>query len=79
MPKTAINTPFGQFQFRVMGFGLTNSPAIFMSVMNDVLRPFLRKSIFCAMTRQVQYMAIHCTPKNERTQFMYKHFTKLAH
>ena len=32
--------------------------------------------IFRAMTRQVQYMAIHCTPK--RTQFMYKHLTKLA-
>ena len=43
--KTAINTPFGQFQFRVMGFGLTNAPATFMSVMNDVLRPFLRKSV----------------------------------
>ena len=35
--------------------------------------------IFRAMTRQVQYMAIHCTPKNERTQFMYKYLTKLAH
>ena len=44
MPKTAINTPFGQFQFRVMGFGLTNASATFISVMNDVLpRPFLRK------------------------------------
>ena len=34
--------------------------------------------IFRAMTHQVQYMAIHCTPKNERTQFMYKYLTKLA-
>ena len=30
VPRTAINTPFGQFQFRVMGFGLTNAPATFM-------------------------------------------------
>ena len=45
VPKTAINTPFGQFQYRVMGFGLTNAPATLMSVMNDVLRPFLRKSV----------------------------------
>ena len=45
VPKTAINTPFGQFQYRVMGFGLTNAPATFMSVMNDVLRPFLRKCV----------------------------------
>ena len=34
--------------------------------------------IFRTMTHQVQYMAIHCTPKNERTQFMYKYLTKLA-
>ena len=43
IPKTAINTPFGHFEFTIMGFGLTNAPATFMSLMNHVLRPFLRK------------------------------------
>ena len=45
IPKTAINTPFGHFEFTytVMGFGLTNAPATFMSLMNHVLRPFWRK------------------------------------
>ena len=41
--KTAKNTPFDHFQFRVMGFGLTNAPATFQTMMNHILRPYLRK------------------------------------
>ena len=45
IPKTAINTPIGHFEFKVMGFGLTNAPATFSSMMSRVLQPFLRKSV----------------------------------
>ena len=43
--KTAINTPIGHFEFNVMGFGLTNAPATFSMMMNNILRPFLGKSV----------------------------------
>ena len=40
------HTPYlGHFEFRVMGFGLCNAPATFQSLMNDILRPYLRKFI----------------------------------
>jgi hypothetical protein len=39
--KTAFRTHPGHFEFVVMLFGLTNAPATFQALMNDVLCPYL--------------------------------------
>lgn len=43
--KTAFQTHFGQFEFRVMPFGLTGAPVTFQEAMNSTLAPFLRKFV----------------------------------
>ncbi|GFH28893.1 reverse-transcriptase [Haematococcus lacustris] len=35
----------GQFQFKVLCFGLTNAPATFQRAMNNVFRPLINKSV----------------------------------
>lgn len=42
-PKTAFQTHSGQYEFRVMAFGLTGAPATFQKAMNTTLAPLLRK------------------------------------
>jgi hypothetical protein len=41
--KAVFKTHHGHYQFRVIPFGLANTPATFQCAMNTVLEPFLRK------------------------------------
>ncbi|GJZ65132.1 retrotransposon protein, putative, ty3-gypsy subclass [Tanacetum coccineum] len=36
IPKTALRTRYGHYEFHVMPFGLTNTPAVFMDLMNRI-------------------------------------------
>ena len=39
--KTRVNTHLGHFEYLVMPFGLTNAPAIFQTLVNDLLRDYI--------------------------------------
>ena len=41
VPKTAFRTRYGHYEFRVLPFGLTNAPATFMHLMQELFRPYL--------------------------------------
>ncbi|KAA3470035.1 DNA/RNA polymerase superfamily protein [Gossypium australe] len=43
--KTAFRTRYRHYEFLVMPFRLTNTPAIFMDLMNQIFRPYLDKFI----------------------------------
>ncbi|KAI2647554.1 Transposon Tf2-6 polyprotein [Labeo rohita] len=44
--KNAFNTPRGHFEYLVMPFGLSNSPAVFQALVNDVLRDMVDRFIY---------------------------------
>ena len=45
VPKTAFKTRWGLCKFLVLPFGVTNAPAQFMNMMNDLLADFLDRFV----------------------------------
>ena len=48
-PKTAMMTPMGQFQFKVLWFGLTNAPATFQRAMNKIFSKHIGKFVLVCL------------------------------
>jgi hypothetical protein len=44
--KMAFRTHHGHYEFLVMPFGLSNTPATFQALMNNMLRLYLRRFVF---------------------------------
>ena len=44
--KTAFNTPLGHFEYLVVSFGLSNAPAVFQALVNNILRDMLHRTVF---------------------------------
>src|SRR3954465_9224130 len=45
IPKTAFVTRYGQYEYTVMSFGLTNAPATFSRLMNSIFMDYLDKFV----------------------------------
>src|SRR5579863_5979088 len=45
IPKTTFRTHYGHYEFLVLPFGLTNAPATFITLMNDIFREYLNKFV----------------------------------
>ena len=76
VPKTAFRTRYGHYEFLVMSFGLTNAPAAFMDLMNQVFRPFLDRFLMVFINEILAYSKSE--EEHARHLRFVKDFSKIA-
>lgn len=52
----SFNTHLGHFEYLIMLFGLSNAPAVFQTVVNDVLREFLNHFVFVYLDKKQRFL-----------------------
>jgi hypothetical protein len=65
VPKTAFVTHKGQYQFKVLCFGLTNAPSAFQRLMNHTLQDFIEQNIVQVYLDDILVMS--ATPEQHLT------------
>ena len=66
IPKTTFTTIYALYEYTVMSFGLTNAPAYFMYLMNNVFMEYLDKFVVVF----IDEILIYCKTKEEHEEHL---------
>jgi len=73
IPKTAFRTRYGHFEYVVLPFGLTNAPAMFMTLMNNVFNEYLDRFVVIYLDD----ILVYSKTKKEHIEHLRQVLTKL--